>query len=207
MSNQLTIHDLHAYRAGLLSKAEQHRIERALLEDPFYADVLEGLEALQQAGTSLTEQTAELKEVLHERVHASATRQRLMPLWVTSAVASILLMLAVAIYMIFFYKPPFKAVDPTKPMVFEVELMPVHEQKLPEVYQQEFAAFVKKNRRPDVTGAGQVIVDLTVTGRGAIDAVAVRKSLDAVHDQEAVRLVRAFQKWPSGKQEVRIDFP
>ncbi|OIN60041.1 energy transducer TonB family protein [Arsenicibacter rosenii] len=207
MSNQLTIHDLRAYQAGLLSKAEQHRIERALLEDPFYADVLDGLDALQQAGMSLTEQTAELKEVLHERVHASATKQRLMPLWVASAVASIMLMLAVAIYMIYFYQPPFKAVDPTKPMVFEVELTPVHEQKLPEVYQQEFAAFVKASRRPEVAGAGQVIVTLDVTDRGEISSVTIRKSLDAAHDQEAERLVRAFRKWPSGKQEVQIDFP
>lgn len=124
MSDQLTIDELRAYQAGLLSGSERHRVEQLLLENPFYADALEGLEALQQSGKSLTKQTAELRQALQERVHESATERRLMPLWMTSAAASIILVLSVAIYMIYFMKPTFQPVSSSKPMVFEVELTP-----------------------------------------------------------------------------------
>ena len=124
MSDQLTIDELRAYQAGLLSGAERHRVEQLLLENPFYADALEGLEALQQSGKSLTKQSAELRQALQERVHESATERRLMPLWMTSAAASIILVLCVAIYMIYFMKPAFQPVSSSKPMVFEVELTP-----------------------------------------------------------------------------------
>ncbi len=72
-----------------------------MLENPFYADALDGLDALQQVGGSLKVQTRDLHRALQERVHESATPRRLMPLWVTSLVASVLLVLSVAIYLIF----------------------------------------------------------------------------------------------------------
>lgn len=105
MNNQLTIDELRAYQAGQLDGPARHRVERLLLEDPFYADALEGLEALQRTGASLPRQTAQLRQALHQRINESATEKRLFPLWVTTMAASILLMMGVALYFIFNTKP------------------------------------------------------------------------------------------------------
>ncbi|WP_080238775.1 hypothetical protein [Spirosoma rigui] len=107
MNHQLTFDDLRAYQAGLLSGPAQHRVERILLEDPFYADALAGLEAMQQtainaSGRPTAEQLADLRDTLHQRIHESATRKRLWPLWIATTTAAILFMLAMAIYFIFF---------------------------------------------------------------------------------------------------------
>jgi len=99
-NDQLSLDDLRAYQADLLSGPARHRVERLLLENPFYADALDGLDALQQVGGSLKSQTRDLHLALQERVHESATPRRLMPLWVTSLAASVLLVLAVSVYLI-----------------------------------------------------------------------------------------------------------
>ncbi len=100
MNDQLTIEDLRAYQNGQLTGAAQHRVERLLLENPLYADALDGLEALHRTG-KLPAQTATLKKALHKRVRQSATQQRLMPLWTTALIACILLAMAIAVYLIF----------------------------------------------------------------------------------------------------------
>lgn len=102
MNDQLTFDDLRAYQAGRLSGAARHRVERLLLEDPFYADALAGLEAMQQTATPTTEQLASLRNALQDRIHQSATKKRLWPLWIATTTAAILFMLAMAIYFIFF---------------------------------------------------------------------------------------------------------
>ncbi len=107
MNDQLTFDDLRAYQAGLLSGPAQHRVERILLEDPFYADALAGLEAMQQTATNASgrpaaEQLADLRDTFHQRIHVSANRKRLWPLWIATTTAAILFMLAMAIYFIFF---------------------------------------------------------------------------------------------------------
>lgn len=119
MNDQLTLDELRAYQAGRLSGPARHRVERLLLEDPFYADALAGLEAMQQAaaGSALrptAEQLADLREALNERIHASATKKRLWPLWIATTTAAILFMLAVAIYFIFFAP---RETRPPKPAV------------------------------------------------------------------------------------------
>ena len=121
--NQLTASELQAYQAGQLTGQAQHRVERLLLENPFYADALEGLDALQQAGTSVAGQTSELRDALHRRIQESATERRLLPLWLTALTAAIILMVCVAIYLILFSpnaKPP-----PRHPRTVEVKLMPL----------------------------------------------------------------------------------
>lgn len=109
--DQLTVDDLRAYQAGQLSGTARHRVERLLLEQPFYADALAGLDALQQSGASLPAQTAQLRSALHRRIRESATKQRLWPLWLTTAIAAIMLVLCITIYLIFFTKPA----RPTRP--------------------------------------------------------------------------------------------
>lgn len=102
MNDQLTFEELRAYQSGRLSGADQHRVERLLLEDPFYADALAGLEAMQQTATPTAQQLASLRNALESRIRASATRKRLWPLWIATTTAAIVFMLAMAIYFIFF---------------------------------------------------------------------------------------------------------
>ena len=107
MNDQLTFDELQAYQSGRLSGAARHRVERLLLEDPFYADALAGLEAMQKAATGvttglMTEQMADLRDALHQRIHESANKKRLWPLWIATTTAAILFMLAMAVYFIFF---------------------------------------------------------------------------------------------------------
>lgn len=105
MNNQLTIDELRAYQAGQLDGPARHRVERLLLEDPFYADALEGLEALQRTGASLPKQSAQLRRALQERINESATQRRLFPLWVTTMAASIVLVMGIGLYFIFTTNP------------------------------------------------------------------------------------------------------
>ncbi len=106
MNDELSFNDLQAYQSGKLSGPARYRVERLLLENPFYADALAGLEAMQQTATDTsrptTEQLADLRHSLHERIHASANQKRLWPLWIATTTAAILFMLAMAIYFIFF---------------------------------------------------------------------------------------------------------
>ncbi len=116
MNDQLSFDDLRAYQAGRLSGPAQHRVERILLEDPFYADALAGLEAMQQTATPTAEQLASLRDALQDRIHESATKKRLWPLWIATTTAAILFMLAMAIYFIFFVaKHPARSKSVTKP--------------------------------------------------------------------------------------------
>ncbi len=102
MNDQLTLDDLRAYRAGQLSASARHRVERLLLENPFYADALDGLDALSaQTTRSFTAQTTDLRLALQQRVRSASHQRRLWRLWFTTAVAAIVLALAVAIYLIF----------------------------------------------------------------------------------------------------------
>ena len=105
MNDQLTFDELQAYRANQLSGPARYRVERLMLENPFYADALAGLEAMQQtaaANQPTAEQLADLRDALHQRIHESATPKRLWPLWIATTTAAILFMLAIAIYFIYF---------------------------------------------------------------------------------------------------------
>ena len=128
MNDQLTFDDLRAYQSGLLNGPALHRVERLILENPFYADALAGLQAMQKTATDLTtglpldsseldSQLIELRDTLHKRVHASANQKRLWPLWIATTTAAILFMLAMAIYFIFFttkHSPKPKPITPVK---------------------------------------------------------------------------------------------
>lgn len=126
MNDQLSFTDLQAYQAGQLSGPARYRVERLLLENPFYADALAGLEAMQQtaAGAATrptTEQLADLRDALHERIHESANQKRLWPLWIATTTAAILFMLAMAIYFIFFApKQPAKPVPKSATTVMAI---------------------------------------------------------------------------------------
>jgi hypothetical protein len=112
-TDELTAADLRAYRAGQLSGTALNRVERLLLENPFYADALDGLDALQHVGANLHTHTRDLHLVLQQRVQEAATPRRLMPLWIASAMACILLVLAVAVYFIYYVPAQKRANHPT----------------------------------------------------------------------------------------------
>lgn len=120
MNDQLTFDDLQAYRSGQLSGPARHRVERLLLENPFYADALAGLEAMQQTATNvakgpMADQMVDLRDALHRRIHESANRKRLWPLWIATTTAAILFMLAMAIYFIFFAPRHYPKLRPAAP--------------------------------------------------------------------------------------------
>ena len=104
--DDLSPDDLRAYQAGQLTGAAHHRVERLLLENPLYADALEGLDALRAAGGNLTHQTQALHRALQVRIRETANPRRLMPLWVATLLASVLLVICVAIFLIFRPKTP-----------------------------------------------------------------------------------------------------
>ncbi|MGA0556310.1 TonB family protein [Larkinella sp. VNQ87] len=83
----LTADDLQRYRAGLLSAPEQHRVERLLLENPLYADALEGLEAIEQQGLPLKQVSTELRGRLQTRIQGESKNRR-WPFWLPVATAA-----------------------------------------------------------------------------------------------------------------------
>ncbi|GAB4011461.1 hypothetical protein GCM10028808_25070 [Spirosoma migulaei] len=137
MNDQLSFEELRAYQSGRLNGAARHRVERLLLENPFYADALAGLEAMQKTATgvtssSMTDQMADLRDALHQRIHESANQKRLWPLWIATTTAAILFMLAMAIYFIFFApKQPVKPkpVTPIKTAMHDYKYANPLEQK------------------------------------------------------------------------------
>ena len=121
MNNQLTFDELRAYQAGQLTGPARNRVERLLLQDPFYADALAGLEAMQKtamgvSGEVMTTQMADLHRALNQRIHESATKKRLWPLWIATATAAILFMLVMAIYFIYFVPKQNTKPRPTQPV-------------------------------------------------------------------------------------------
>ncbi len=88
---------IQKYREGKLSAAEMHRVERLLLEDPFYADAMEGLE--DQADLNI--HMADLKERLAQRVSAS---QKSIPMYRhTWQIAAAVVMLVVGSWVGYYY--------------------------------------------------------------------------------------------------------
>ena len=63
---QLTPAVLEAYKKGLLNAKQQHQVEKLMLEDPFYADALEGWEHINE--TDLSADLTKLESRLDERL-------------------------------------------------------------------------------------------------------------------------------------------
>ncbi|WP_421827705.1 TonB family protein [Larkinella sp.] len=99
----LTADDLRNYRAGTLSAADQHRVERLLLENPLYADALEGLETAEQEGVALSTASNALRKRLQNRIGDPKIRR--WPVWIPAAAASVVLALSIGLYFQFQEKP------------------------------------------------------------------------------------------------------
>lgn len=96
-NDHLTADDLRKYRAGVLSAAEQHRVERLLLENPLYADALEGLEAAEQAKIDQRRVSNNLRERLQNRI-AGEQKMPQSPVWLPAVAASVVLVLGIGLY-------------------------------------------------------------------------------------------------------------
>lgn len=113
MKTELTFEELRAYQSGQLTGPARVRVEKILHENPFYADALAGLEEMARSHRPTPTQLTDLRQALQARIHASASKKRLWHLWMATAIGAILLVLAVAIYLIYFF--PKANTRPPKP--------------------------------------------------------------------------------------------
>ena len=91
---------LQKYRKGKLSATEMHRVERLLLEDPFYAEAIEGLDKMKK-NASLDAHMIDLKERLAHRISSSQkTTPLYRPAW---QIAAAVLLLAIGSWMGYYY--------------------------------------------------------------------------------------------------------
>jgi len=95
-NDSLTIDDLRRYRAGQLTAAEQHRVERLLLEHPLYADALDGVDRAKQQGISMDQGNQELRLKLQQRIGRKPVRR--LPVWLPAAAASVCLVIGLLLY-------------------------------------------------------------------------------------------------------------
>jgi TonB family protein len=94
--NRLTPDLLRRYAAGLLTPAEQHAVERLLLDDPLAADAAEGLARMREDGVDAERTTADLRDRLQNRV--AKRRGRVVPLaWTRYAAAAAVLVAVVSL--------------------------------------------------------------------------------------------------------------
>ncbi len=90
------------YLQGQLSADEQHEVEKSLLDDPFEADALEGLSAIenkQKISSVVAQLNRDLKKKTSQRKKGKLARVVGVETWLLLAIALILL-LAVIGYMI-----------------------------------------------------------------------------------------------------------
>ena len=93
---QLTPAILEAYKKGLLNAEQQHQVEKLMLEDPFYADALEGWEQI--SDTELSADLAKLESRLDERLEEKNS----IGFWtITRRLAATLLILITASFVFF----------------------------------------------------------------------------------------------------------
>ena len=93
---QLTPAVLEAYKKGLLNAEQQHQVEKMMLEDPFYADALEGWEGI--AETDLNADLAKLENRLDQRLEE---KNRIGFWTITRRLAATLLILITASFVFF----------------------------------------------------------------------------------------------------------
>lgn len=96
-NDHLTAEDLRNYRDKVLSAAEQHRVERLLLENPLYADALEGLEVSGQKTAEQNRISGELRERLKNRFADQKVKR--LPIWIPAAAASVVIVLSIGLYL------------------------------------------------------------------------------------------------------------
>lgn len=72
--NVLTAEDLRRYEAGEMTFQEMHRVEKILLEQPFYADAAEGVSKLKKDKVSTETNLTDLKRRLGKRLEQPSSK-------------------------------------------------------------------------------------------------------------------------------------
>lgn len=96
------------YLQGKLSSAEQHEVEKNLLDDAFEADAVEGLQNLQstQQITSLVNQlNQDLKKRTGKKKKGLLKREARVELWLLMTLVIILLLVIISFLVIYMMKP------------------------------------------------------------------------------------------------------
>ena len=94
---QLTPAVLEAYKKGLLNAEQQHQVEKLMLEDPFYADALEGWEHI--AETDLNADLANLENRLNEKLE----EKNKIGFWTTTRRLAATLLILITASFVFFW--------------------------------------------------------------------------------------------------------
>lgn len=106
--NILTPEDLKRYEAGEMTFQEMHRVEKLLLEQPFYADAAEGISELKKDKVSVDKNLNDLKARLGNRINTSTDKPtpalRINRIWKPVSMAAALLMVFAGTYYIIDYK-------------------------------------------------------------------------------------------------------
>jgi TonB family protein len=103
---QLTPALLEAYRNRLLTAEQEHQVEKLMLEDPFYADALEGLESI-----TPTDLAHDLNE-LHTRLNDRLAKEKRVVFWTSTRRMAAALFFLIAVSFIFIWlKPKNESVD------------------------------------------------------------------------------------------------
>ncbi|RYU93294.1 energy transducer TonB [Emticicia agri] len=94
--NILTAEDLKRYEAGEMTFQEMHRVEKLLLEQPFYADAAEGLSAIKKDKLSVDKNLTDLKSRLGNRINQTANKHTpvfsIVKIWKPVSIAATLLL-------------------------------------------------------------------------------------------------------------------
>jgi TonB family protein len=103
MKNEnLSSEELKKYASGKLSDKDANRVERTLLDQPLYADAIEGFEVLDADKIDTNDVNLDLKNRLYERVQVGKTVHtptQIIPLWQKASVAaSIILLIGLGFY-------------------------------------------------------------------------------------------------------------
>lgn len=88
--NTLTPEQLRQYLAGQLSPLEQHGVERAMLDNPLYAEAIDGLELIQKDKIDSQKVNVSLQQALQKRLQKQK-KQKAIPLWQSISVAAMVL--------------------------------------------------------------------------------------------------------------------
>lgn len=94
-----TAADIEKYHKGLLSPKERHAMEKAALDDPFLADALEGYDSV---SVNATEDIAELKNRLANKVERNKSVRIPFPLWKIAAMIVLVAGAGLLVYQLVF---------------------------------------------------------------------------------------------------------
>jgi TonB family protein len=100
--NILTADDLKRYEAGEMTDQEMHRVEKLLLDQPFYADAAEGFSEIKKDKVSTDKNLTELKARLANRISQTYNKPtpvfNLTRIWKSVSIAAVLILVFAGTY-------------------------------------------------------------------------------------------------------------